>query len=65
MIYRRTLPIFLRETVGASLSSQNGHVALEYLRNLSDKGDLALQETCVLAWGEIARYNDYEAPSCT
>ena len=51
----RTLPVFLRDSLDSSLYSKNRLVALDFLRNLSDRGDLALQETCILAWGQIAR----------
>lgn len=51
----RTLPVFLRDSLEPSVSSQNRLVALDFLRSLSDRGDVSLQETCILAWGQIAR----------
>ena len=51
----RTLPVFLRDSPESSLYSKNRFVALDFLKSLSDRGDLALKETCILAWGQIAR----------
>lgn len=51
----RTLPVFLRDSLEPSLCSKNRLIALDFLRNLSDHGNVTLQETCVLAWGQIAR----------
>lgn len=33
----------------------NRVVALDFLRTLSEKSELVLQETCIQAWGQIAR----------
>lgn len=51
----RALPVFLRNSLEPSSQSKNRIVALDFLRNLSDRGDISLQETCILAWGQIAR----------
>ena len=56
IVRRRTLPIFLRNVADTEISVRNRKVALDVLRKLSEQSDLALQETCVLAWGQIARY---------
>ncbi len=51
---RRTLPVFLQDGIDEDILSQNRARALNFLRSLSDDGELAIQETCVLAWGQIA-----------
>ncbi|KAL9615276.1 MAG: hypothetical protein Q9167_000247 [Letrouitia subvulpina] len=51
----RTLPIFLRDGIDEEILKHNRVFALDFLRNLSEKSELALQETCILAWGQIAR----------
>ena len=53
---RRTLPAFVQTTLNPSIALKNRHIVLEFLRTLSEKNDLALQETGILAWGQIARY---------
>lgn len=52
---RRTLPIFLTDPVPDTLVAKNRRVALDFLRGLSDRRDIALQETCILTWGQIVR----------
>ena len=56
IVRRRTLPIFLQNVTDTEISSRNRKVTLDGLRKLSEQSDLALQETCILAWGQIARY---------
>ena len=56
IVRRRTLPIFLQNLADTETGFRNRKVALDVLRKLSEQSDLALQETCVLAWGQIARY---------
>ncbi|KAL8694218.1 MAG: hypothetical protein Q9218_001105 [Villophora microphyllina] len=51
----RTLPIFLSVHIDEATSRRNRISALDFLRSLSEKSELALQETCILAWGQIAR----------
>ncbi|KAL9586349.1 MAG: hypothetical protein Q9212_000967 [Teloschistes hypoglaucus] len=51
----RTLPMFLSVRTDEMVSRRNRVSALDFLRNLSEKSELALQETCILAWGQIAR----------
>ncbi|KAI4102058.1 MAG: hypothetical protein L6R37_004617 [Teloschistes peruensis] len=51
----RTIPMFLSVRTDEMVSRRNRVSALEFLRNLSEKSELALQETCILAWGQIAR----------
>lgn len=53
---RRTLPVFMQGALNPSVVLKNRHIFLDFLRTLSDQNDLALQETCVLAWGQFARY---------
>ncbi|KAL8735716.1 MAG: hypothetical protein Q9181_002719 [Wetmoreana brouardii] len=50
----RTLPSFLHGNVEDMTLRRNRVSALDFLRNLSEKSELALQETCILAWGQIA-----------
>ena len=45
----------MRGALKPSIVLKNRHIILDFLRNLSDHNDLALQETCILAWGQIAR----------
>ena len=54
--YRRTLLVFLQDGVDGKFLRQNRILALEHLRGLSETAGPALQETCVLAWGQIAAY---------
>ncbi|KAI4194332.1 MAG: hypothetical protein LQ350_007823 [Teloschistes chrysophthalmus] len=51
----RTIPMFLSVPTDEMVSRRNRVSALDFLRNLSEKSELALQETCILAWGQIAR----------
>lgn len=48
------LPCFLRDDLPYALKTNNRHVALEYLRNVSDRGVASEQETLVNAWCEVA-----------
>ncbi|KAL8891174.1 MAG: hypothetical protein Q9215_001770 [Flavoplaca cf. flavocitrina] len=50
-----TLPSFLRIDLDDVTLRRNRVSALDFLRNLSEKSELASQETCILAWGQIAR----------
>ncbi len=60
---RHTLPSFLRIDLDDVTLRRNRVSALDFLRNLSEKSELASQETCILAWGQIARYVDaFSAP---
>ena len=63
ILSRRTLPIFLQDVVDTEITLRNRKVALDVLRKLSEQSDLALQETCVLAWGQIARYVRHTLPA--
>jgi len=56
---RRTLPAFLQSHLPAALLVKNRLVAIDVLRHMSGQNDLALQETSILAWGQIARYDRY------
>ncbi|KAL9039802.1 MAG: hypothetical protein Q9180_002315, partial [Flavoplaca navasiana] len=51
-----TLPSFLRNDLDDVTLRRNRVSALDFLRNLSEKSELASQETCILAWGQIARF---------
>ena len=53
---RQTLTVFLEDRVGTGFLRQNRIIALDVLRTLSQNSDVSLQETCVLAWGQIAGY---------
>lgn len=52
---RRTLPVFFQAASATSTLPKNRLVAIDFLRSLSEKSDLSLQETCILTWGQIAR----------
>ncbi|KAL8790467.1 MAG: hypothetical protein Q9213_000619 [Squamulea squamosa] len=52
----RTLPAFLRSDLDDVILRRNSVSALDFLRNLSEKSELSSQETCILAWGQVARY---------
>lgn len=39
-----------------SIALKNRHIVLDFLRTMSDQDNLALHETGILAWGQIARY---------
>ena len=53
---RRTLPVFMKSIFNSSIILNNQHIVLDVLRTISDQNDLALHETAILAWGQIARY---------
>ena len=55
MVPRRSLPVFLQISIGRGILQNNCRVLLESLRALSADSDTMLQETCILAWGQIAR----------
>ncbi|KAL9604378.1 MAG: hypothetical protein Q9219_000566 [cf. Caloplaca sp. 3 TL-2023] len=50
----RLLPSFLRNDIDEDILRHNRVLALDFLRSLSEKSELALQETCILAWGQVA-----------
>ena len=52
---RRLLPSFLRDDIDEEVLGRNRVSILDFLRSLSEKSELALQETCILAWGQVAR----------
>ena len=52
---RRSLSVFLHSSIGRDVLQTNCRVLLENLRALSADSDTMLQETCILAWGQIAR----------
>ena len=45
----------MQSNLKPSIVLKNRHVVLDFLRTMSDQNDLALQETGILAWGQIAR----------
>nr|POF04074.1 protein kinase rad3 [Quercus suber] len=47
------LPSFLREDLPASLRTHNRQMALEYLRNVSDRNVVNEQETLIRAWSSV------------
>ncbi|KAK5125692.1 hypothetical protein LTR85_011966 [Meristemomyces frigidus] len=47
------LPCFLRDDLPDALKVNNRHVALEYLRSLSERNMASEQETLIGAWGEV------------
>lgn len=53
---RRTIPIFLQDGIDESVLLRNRICALDFLRSLSETSELGIQETCILAWGQIAQY---------
>ncbi|KAI4208635.1 MAG: hypothetical protein LQ348_000112 [Seirophora lacunosa] len=53
----RSLPSFLRTDIDEEMLRRNRVAVLDYLRVLSEKGELAFQETCILAWGQIASHS--------
>ncbi|KAH0566290.1 hypothetical protein GP486_000316 [Trichoglossum hirsutum] len=50
----RALPTFLRKSLKPEILQENRIVVLDFLRKVSDQNELSLQETCVLAWGQVA-----------
>ncbi|KAI9793452.1 MAG: serine/threonine-protein kinase M1 [Candelina submexicana] len=51
----RTLPLFLRKNIEDDVLRRNRILALDFLRSVSEKNELALQETCIITWAQIAR----------
>ncbi|RDW66710.1 hypothetical protein BP5796_09459 [Coleophoma crateriformis] len=56
----RTLPFFLRKVVDNDVSRRNAVNAFAILRSLSDQDTPHLQETCILAWGQLGRISKDE-----
>lgn len=52
----RTIPMFLQDGIDESILVRNRICALDFLRSLSEASELGIQETCILAWGQIAQY---------
>lgn len=48
--------MFLQTGIDERILTKNRICVLDSLRNLSEKGELGIQETCILAWGQIAWY---------
>ena len=46
----------MKSVPNPSIILNNQHIILDVLRTVSDQKDLALHETAILAWGQIARY---------
>ena len=55
MVFRRALPAFLQTRISQVILERNHRIVLESLRALSADGNTMVQETCVLAWGQVAR----------
>lgn len=51
----RALCVFLRTSQNQQTVEKNRLIALDYLRQLSTSNELCLQETCILAFGHMAR----------
>ncbi len=47
--------MFLRSSPQLTTLSENRLLILDFLRGLSEQSNTSLQETCILAWGQIAR----------
>jgi serine/threonine-protein kinase ATR len=54
----RTLPAFLCRSHTPAILHANRITALEFLRTLSEKEDLLIQETCLLSWCQVARVSE-------
>lgn len=52
---RRTIPIFLQDGLSEDILLKNRICVLDFLRTLSETSELGIQETCILAWGQIAQ----------
>lgn len=48
------LPCFVRDGLPNNLTTQNRHIAMEYLRSLSDQDVACEQETLIGAWARVA-----------
>ena len=55
---RRAIMNLLRDGIDATVQRHNRIYCLDVLRNISEKGDAILQETCILALGQFAAYVD-------
>ena len=53
---RSVIAAFVRKISKPEIRQSNFVVVLEWLRGLSEKGDVPLQETCILALFQLARY---------
>lgn len=51
---RRTVSAFLRIHSSEELLRKNRITTLEFLRMLAEKNETVLQETCILALGQVA-----------
>lgn len=52
MIDSRTIVVFLRQSLFSTL---NRFYVIGILRDMSEKASIQLQETYILAWGQISR----------
>ena len=50
----RTLHVFFRLDLDSTILSDNHIRIFDFLHTLSVKGDLTIQETCILSWGQLA-----------
>ena len=55
ILARQTITVYLEHHTNTEFIRQNRKIVLEHLRSLSTKSDAAIQETCILAWGQVAR----------
>lgn len=55
MLCSHTLTAFLRNDVPAETRRNNRMLTLNFLKALSERNELAVQESLVLAWGQVAR----------
>ncbi|KAM5499633.1 serine/threonine-protein kinase M1 [Microsporum canis] len=56
----KTMVSFLRGSRGSDIRCSNFVVALEYLHKISEKNELCMQETCVMALRQIAEISNDE-----
>lgn len=52
--HRRTLHVFFRRDLESTVLDDNQLRIFDFLHTLSVKGDLTIQETCIISWGRLA-----------
>lgn len=55
-LLRHSVVAFVRPTLQPDVRRANFVIVLEWLRNLSEKNDMPLQEACILTLCRLARF---------
>jgi hypothetical protein len=56
---RNSLMVFLRDNIPSGIRKKNRQSTVEFLGALAKRNVLADQETLILAYGQVARYDSF------